>query len=151
MTVDPERIQRDIDWDLDRLPLPIGERVSDAALDVLEECDPDGRPTVRRVLAELQGDAPPRTADAGDYLRAARHAGGDLVVVAWSNTGVTAVRWDTDAERFQVSGYSHLDERLGNEPTFVEHASRRQVEDILGTAPMVVTPDETDLLPGGED
>ncbi|WP_459191796.1 hypothetical protein [Halosimplex sp. J119] len=150
MTVDPKRIQQDIDWDLDRLPLPIGERASDAALDRLGECEPDQRPTVLRVLAELRGDAPAGAADANDYLRAAKHAGGDVAIVTWSSTGATAIRWDPETERYQVAGYSHLDKRLGNEPTFVQHSTRGQIKDILGSAPQVVMAEETDLLPGGD-
>jgi len=151
MTVDPERIQEDIDWDLDRLPLPIGERASEAAIDVLEDSKPDQRATVRRVLAEVSGDAAPHTADSNDYLRAAKHADGDLAVVTWTNIGATAIRWDPDADRYQVAGYSELDNKLGNDPTFVETGTRRSVKDILGRSPMVATPEETDLLPGGDD
>ncbi|QLH82436.1 hypothetical protein [Halosimplex pelagicum] len=150
MTVNPDRVQEDIDWDLDRLPLPIGERASEAAIAVLEDAKPDERPTVRRVLAEVNGEAPPRTADANDYLRAAKHADGELAVVTWTNIGATAIRWDSDADRYVVAGYSELDKKQGKDPTFVEHSSRRQVTDILGNAPMVATPAETDLLPEGD-
>ncbi|QLH77425.1 hypothetical protein HZS55_09010 [Halosimplex rubrum] len=150
MTVNPERVQADIDWDLDRLPLPVGQRVSEAALAVLDECKPDQRATVRRVRAEVSGEAPPRTADANDYLRAAKHADGELAIVTWTNIGATAIRWDPDEGRYEIAGYSELDNKLGNDPTFVEHGSRRSVKDILGNAPMVATADETDLLPGGE-
>jgi hypothetical protein len=151
VTVDPTRIRADIDWDLDRLPLAVDQRVSDAALDVLEACEPDRRPTVRRVHLELSGEAPTGTADAGDYAATLRHADGRLAAVTWSSVGATAVRWAPAADAYRVAGYSALDEKLGNESTFAEDGSRRAVTDILtGSTPQVATADETDLLAGGD-
>jgi len=145
-----EDIVDDLPFGAERLPLPVGQPASKAAIAVLEDAKPDQRVTVRRVLQVCRGDAPAHTASAQDWVRALDHADGDLVATTWSSTGVTHVGLDPDGGRqpYDVGGFTALPDD-GME--FLDAASAAAAKDILTGEPQAIARDESDLLPGGGD
>lgn len=140
----------DLPWDLSRLPLPADQSAIDAAVDVLEDAQPETRATVRRVRDALVGAIPTDAPSPTDWIRAMQHTDGQLVAVTWSSAGFNEIGYDTDEERYVVAGYSALDRLQGKDPHFTETSTRSAAKDLLHGSPRAVTADEATLLDGGE-
>ena len=145
-----DEVVDDLPFSADRLPLPVNQPASEAAIAALEAAKPDQRATVERVLRVCRDEAPARSASARDWVRALEHAEGRVVATTWSSTGVTHVGLDPDGGRqpYDVGGFSALGDD-GME--FLDAASAAAAKDILTGEPQAIAREESDLLPGGGD
>lgn len=140
----------ELKYDPERLPLPGVEKASDDALAVLDGIA-DGRPCVERTAAYARRDETARRPTTTDLLRTLYHADGELALVTWSTTGITAIGYRPDEQRFEVGGYSGLRELMGDEPEWHERCSKATAKDMLtDTRPDIVVRAEADLLDGGD-
>lgn len=141
-----QELREILKYDVERIPLPGDEKVSDGALEVLKQIEGQ-HVTVERAIAYAQGDVGVRGVKTTDLLRTLQHADGRLALVTWSNAGITSIGYRPNDQRFDVGGYSAVRDMMGDDAEYYEQCSLAKAKDLLASGhPDIVRRDEAGLL-----
>lgn len=146
MAVSREELQEDLPWDVERIPVGIGEHASDDALELLHDLA-DDHESVKRVASYADRDGGQGRVATEHLLRALKHADGRLALVTWNSGGITAISYRPCEQQYEIGNYYGLAELTGDEPESHKFATRGFAkEELAGSEPTVVLRSESKLL-----